>query len=101
MKSNDGNQGVLAETSAGEKAFTGLIIREREPENLEFPFSALNSALTPNEQFFVRSHFPVPKLEPAKWSLKIEGLVERPFELTYEELTGMQARTVTMAMECA
>jgi DMSO/TMAO reductase YedYZ molybdopterin-dependent catalytic subunit len=101
MKTNDANQGVVAEAAASEKAFTGLIVREREPENLEFPFSALNSALTPNEQFFVRSHFSVPKPEPTTWSLKIEGLVERPFELTYEELTRMPARTVTMAMECA
>src|ERR1043166_5535213 len=88
-------------TSPGEKSFTGLIIREREPENLEFPFSALNSAWTPNEQFFVRSHFAVPNLDRKSWRLRIEGAVQRPFELTYDELAGMQARTVATVLECA
>jgi hypothetical protein len=33
------------------------IIRENELENLEFPFSSLNSAITPIEQFFIRGQF--------------------------------------------
>ncbi|HEV2391763.1 MAG TPA: sulfite oxidase [Verrucomicrobiae bacterium] len=82
-------------------AFRGLIIREREPENLEFVFSGLNSAVTPNEQFFVRSHFPVPQIDLASWRLKIEGQLERPLELTYAQLTQMPAKTVAMVMECA
>ena len=86
---------------AAPNSFPGLIVRERDPENLEFPFSALNSTLTPNEHFFVRSHFPVPHIELADWTLKIEGLVERPIELNYEELMRRPGRTVTMVMECA
>ena len=31
------------------QAFAGLIVRERNPENLEFPFSALNSFITSSE----------------------------------------------------
>ncbi|MEW6304807.1 MAG: sulfite oxidase [Verrucomicrobiota bacterium] len=81
--------------------FTGLIVRDKEPENLEFPFSSLNSFITPTEQFFVRSHFPVPKVEVKTWRLKIDGLVNQPCELTYEELQKMPTRTVTMALECA
>lgn len=87
--------------SASLQAFSGLIIREHDPENLEYPFSALNSALTSNQQFFVRSHFPTPRLDPASWTLKVEGLVERPFELTFEAVTRRPARTVMMVMECA
>src|SRR5437870_5467261 len=86
---------------ASHHAFPGLIIREREPENLEFPFSTLSSSLTPNEQFFVRSHFSVPNLDLRNWELKVEGRVARQLVLTYDELTRMPARTVTMVMECA
>ena len=86
---------------AGPRAFAGLIVRDREPENLEFPFSTLHSELTPNEQFFVRSHFPVPRIDLKDWKLKVEGRLERPVELTHEQLTQMPQRTVTMAMECA
>src|SRR6478609_4350881 len=63
------------------QAFAGLIVRDRNPENLEFPFSALNSFITSNEQFFVRSHFGVPKLERDAWRLIIEGRVRQPCEL--------------------
>ena len=94
-------QETVVPRASGQNAFPGLIIREREPENLEFPFFALESAVTPNEQFFIRSHFAVPKIELATWRLKVEGQLERPLELTYEQLTRMPARTVTMVMECA
>jgi len=66
-------QQASAPPSAGQRSFPGLIIREHQPENLEFPFSSLNSSLTPNEQFFVRSHFSVPKIELKDWNLRVEG----------------------------
>jgi DMSO/TMAO reductase YedYZ molybdopterin-dependent catalytic subunit len=92
---------LIARPAATPNSFQGLIVREREPENLEFPFSALSSSLTPNEQFFVRSHFSVPKMDAKTWRLKVEGEVERPLELTYEALTQMPSQTVAMVMECA
>src|SRR6184192_185128 len=84
-----------------ENPFPGLIIRDRDPENLEFPFYALNSSLTPNDQFFVRSHFPVPKINIDSWSLKVEGLVEHALELNFDQLSALPSRTVPMVMECA
>jgi len=101
MKDNNPNQGAVNELSASPRPFNGLIIREKEPENLEFPFSALNSSLVSNEQFFVRSHFPVPAVDLKTWRLRIGGLVEKPCEFTYDELRQMPSRTVTMALECA
>jgi DMSO/TMAO reductase YedYZ molybdopterin-dependent catalytic subunit len=35
------------------------------------------------------------------WKLKVEGAVETPFELTYEELTKLPTRTLTATLECA
>ena len=90
-----------AALQARDNPFPGLIIRERDPENLEFPFYALNSSLTPNDQFFVRSHFPVPKIDINSWSLRVEGLVEHPLDLSFDQLSALPARTVTMVMECA
>ena len=56
-----------------------LIVRQRAPDNLEFPFSTLNTdcLLTPNEQFFVRTHFEVPALDARTWRLSVQGEVER------------------------
>src|ERR1700722_11684758 len=91
---------IQPEQNSG-RPFTGLIIRDKEPENLEFPFSALNGAVTATEQFFVRSHFPVPNLDVKMWRLAVEGLVDQRLELSFDELRSMPSRTVTAMMECA
>jgi len=82
-------------------SFPGLILRDKEPENLEFPFSSLSNFITPNEQFFVRSHFAVPNLDLQSWRLKIEGLVDHPSEMSYDDLLKLPSRTVITALECA
>jgi DMSO/TMAO reductase YedYZ molybdopterin-dependent catalytic subunit len=84
-----------------ESSFGGLIIRENEPQNLEFPFADLGSFITPNEQFFVRSHFATPAIDPQTWRLKIEGCVERPCELTLDDLRAMPSHAVVATIECA
>ena len=83
------------------QAFPGVISRQKHPLNAEFPFPTLNSFLTPNEQFYVRTHFNVPDLKASQWKLKIEGHVERPFEMGYDELRQMQPRTLTSLLECS
>src|SRR5262245_59300135 len=66
--------------------FPGMILRVREPENLEFPFPTLDRFISPTERFYVRNHFPLPKLDMPKWRLKVEGQVERPLELSQDDL---------------
>jgi DMSO/TMAO reductase YedYZ molybdopterin-dependent catalytic subunit len=78
-----------------------LIVREQDPLNLEMPFSSLDGFITPNESFYVRCHFPIPEISAETWRLKIEGEVEAPFELRYDELLGMETRTIAATLECA
>ena len=61
----------------------------------------MQSWVTPTKLFFVRNHFPVPAIDLATWRLKVEGCVERPLELTWEELTALPARNVFATVECA
>src|SRR6185503_3040843 len=79
----------------------GLIVRDRDPENLEFPFATLNSVITDNHRFFIRNHFAVPAIDGNAWRLSVEGLVKQEMELTYDDLVEMPGRTVTMTLECA
>jgi DMSO/TMAO reductase YedYZ molybdopterin-dependent catalytic subunit len=81
--------------------FPGMIVRMSQPENLEFPFAALNGVQTPTEHFFVRSHFAVPKLDPAAFQLTVEGAVEKPLTLTLADLQGMAKVTKSITLECA
>src|SRR5207244_4401196 len=78
-----------------------MITREKEPPNLEMPFSALDSFVTPNERFYVRCHFPIPKINERDWRLKVEGKVARPFEVTMDDLRQMPTQTITVTLECA
>ncbi|MGH8094603.1 MAG: sulfite oxidase [Chthoniobacterales bacterium] len=78
-----------------------MIIREKEPANLEMPFGTLDGPITPNDKFYVRSHFPVPPIDLASWRLQIEGAVERPLELSYQDLLDHPLTTVPATMECA
>jgi DMSO/TMAO reductase YedYZ molybdopterin-dependent catalytic subunit len=79
----------------------GLIIREKEPHNLESPFAQIDSFLTPTELFYIRSHFTTPKLDIASYKLRIDGAVSNSFSLTYNELRDMPSETRIATLECA
>jgi DMSO/TMAO reductase YedYZ molybdopterin-dependent catalytic subunit len=79
----------------------GLIIREKDPLNLEFPFATLDSFITPNEKFYVRNHFPIPELEAKTWKLKVDGAVKKELELTYDQIRKLPSKTVMATLECA
>lgn len=94
-------EGAPALAQKDRARFPGLIIRQRQPENLEFPFDTLDTFLTPNDRFYVRSHFATPALDASSWRLRVEGAVDRPLEITYDDLRKMDARTQPATLECA
>ena len=79
----------------------GLIIREREPVNFEFPFDQLNSFLTPNDLFYIRSHFKAPALDKDSYQLHIGGSVKTPLALSYQDLRSLPSETRVATLECA
>jgi DMSO/TMAO reductase YedYZ molybdopterin-dependent catalytic subunit len=79
----------------------GLIVREEQPRNLEFPFERLDSYLTPVDSFYIRSHYLAPTLEPDSYRLSVEGAVKNPFALTYDELRRLPEKTYVATLECA
>lgn len=85
----------------GQFSPVGLIIRQKEPKNLESPFDPIDSYLTPTELFYIRSHFPTPTLDQDTYQLRVDGAVRRPFTLTYEELRSMASETRVATLECA
>src|SRR6266581_179794 len=79
----------------------GKIVRGEAPLNLEMPFETLDGFITPTKSFYVRTHFPIPKIDKNKWRLRIEGEVEKPFEIDYHELTKLAWKKVPVTLECA
>jgi DMSO/TMAO reductase YedYZ molybdopterin-dependent catalytic subunit len=92
---------LLAGVSLAAADTPGLIPRQRNPENLEFPFSSLDSFLTPNDLFYIRNHFVAPQLDARAWHLEVAGAVERPLKLTLEEIRNLPSTTRAMTLECA
>lgn len=79
----------------------GLILRERDPVNMEFPFDRLNEFLTPNHLFYIRSHFKAPQLNRSDYRLAIGGAVKQPFSISYEDLLALPPITQPATLECA
>ncbi len=79
----------------------GRIVRSDEPLNLEMPFEQLGEFITPIKSFYVRTHFPIPKIDKNKWRLSVEGEVAKPFEIGYDELLKLESREIPATLECA
>ncbi|MEP6603285.1 MAG: sulfite oxidase [Spartobacteria bacterium] len=65
------------------------------------PFEKLDGFITPTELFYVRTHFPIPKIDKRMWRLRLEGEVEKPFEISYQELIELESTTIPATLECA
>jgi DMSO/TMAO reductase YedYZ molybdopterin-dependent catalytic subunit len=93
--------GEILDKNDGDIPFSGMIVREKDPTNLEFPFAALETFITPTERFYVRSHFPTPQFDRNTWRLRVDGCVNKPLELTLDDVIGLPSKSVTTTMECA
>src|SRR6266404_3606522 len=79
----------------------GKIVLSEEPLVLETPLENLGEFITPTKSFYVRNHFPIPKIDKNKWRLRIEGEVQKPFEINFDELSKLQSRKIPATLECA
>src|SRR5437870_13359942 len=78
----------------------GRIVHSQAPLNVEMPFETAESFITPTESFYVRTHFPIPSIDRDAWWLRIEGEVEKPFAINYEELLELESATIPATLEC-
>jgi DMSO/TMAO reductase YedYZ molybdopterin-dependent catalytic subunit len=61
----------------------------------------LSPFITPNADFYrIDTALVVPRVDVADWALRIEGEVDNPFELTYDELVAMSDVSDTVTMQC-
>lgn len=79
----------------------GKIVLSEEPLVLETPLEDLQEFITTAKSFYVRNHFPIPKIDKSKWRLRVEGEVEKPFEINFDELSKFETRKIPATLECA
>lgn len=94
---------VFAQTQTAAQRYgkEKLIIRSLRPPDFETPVALLDSFITPNELFYLRSHLPIPQVDAAAFSLKIGGEVNSPISLSLDEIKKLPAVTITTTLECA
>jgi sulfite oxidase len=88
-------------TAWGKRA--DMVVHRAEPFNAEPPPAALApDGPTPLDAFYVRSHGPVPELDPARFRLRVDGLVERELEFGLDDLrAGFAEHEVAATLQCA
>jgi DMSO/TMAO reductase YedYZ molybdopterin-dependent catalytic subunit len=60
------------------------------PKGAELQVDGITPLVVPNDDFYrIDTSLLVPRLDAASWTLSIEGMVDRPFTLTYAQLLAM------------
>lgn len=86
---------------ASSAAASPLIVRSERPQDVETPVRLLDSWITPNERFYVRSHVYTPRVDGDAWRLRVDGRVARPQTLSLDDLKKVPAVSRVVTLECA
>lgn len=74
---------------------------EALPPGVDFRIKGLTPFVTPNKDFYrVDTALIVPHVDPATWTLRVHGLVDRPVELTYADLLGRPLTEADITLTC-
>lgn len=80
----------------------GLTLLNDRPVNAETPPHLLDDAITPTTRHFIRNNGVAPdEVNPDTWTLKIDGLVDTPMDLTIADLKSkFEVVTMALTIEC-
>jgi DMSO/TMAO reductase YedYZ molybdopterin-dependent catalytic subunit len=71
------------------------------PDVLDTNVPGLSSYITPNADFYrIDTALVVPQVDPANWTLRIGGLVDTPYELSYDEILAMDLVETNVTLSC-
>jgi DMSO/TMAO reductase YedYZ molybdopterin-dependent catalytic subunit len=69
--------------------------------NHGLPLEALRYDVTPVGLHYLLIHYDIPDVDPANWTLAVEGRVATPMRLALEDLRARPSVELTATMECA
>jgi len=64
------------------------------------PLQDLDGIITPSDLHYERHHTGVPTIDPDQYTLRVEGMVERPMTFDLKSLKALPKRSVIRYMEC-
>ena len=71
------------------------------PDRRIIDIRTIDGPFTPKDQFFTTQHYGHPVVDPAAFRLRIAGLVDRPTELSLDELRKMKSTELVFGFECS
>ncbi len=69
--------------------------------NHGMPLEALAYDVTPVGMHYLLTHYDVPYVDPATWTLEVDGAVERPLSVSLDQVRARTAVTEPVTFECA
>ena len=70
-------------------------------EGTSFAVPELSELITPNDEFYkIDTSLSTPRVDLSTWSLKIHGMVDRPYEVTFDELLEMDMVERYVTLSC-
>lgn len=88
--------------AAGSPVHPSLIALSTNIPNLETPAQYLRTTITPNDVFYVRTHWASDLGRKAGgWSMRVEGLVGRPLEVDLAALQALPKYEVVHVLQCS
>jgi len=80
------------------------------PDNVRFdtpPFRrqldirTIDGPFTPKDKFATTQHYDHPEIDLAAWKLKVSGLVDKPLQLTIDDLKKLGSQDLVAGFECS
>ncbi len=71
------------------------------PQGLEEMVRGVSSFRTPNDAFYrIDTALVLPRVDAGSWELTVDGMVDKPFTLTFDELLGMPMIEKDVTLTC-
>ncbi|MGV3760240.1 MAG: molybdopterin-dependent oxidoreductase, partial [Actinomycetota bacterium] len=71
------------------------------PTEPGFAVDGLTPYVTPTEDFYrIDTALAIPRVDPDSWALRISGLVDQPFAVSYVELLALDSVEVPVTLQC-
>jgi len=71
------------------------------PAGADLNIAGLAPLYVPNDEFYrIDTALIVPQVDPGDWSLKVKGMVDRPFTLSYAELMALPHIEADVTLSC-
>ena len=71
------------------------------PDRRMLDLRTIDGPFTPNDKYATTQHYGHPEVDLAAWKLKVSGLVNKPIQLTIDDLKKMGPQDLIVGFECS